>query len=198
MRHLAGTRSTGFWGKFFGTKSVFALVLGLGWMVMAGIGSSQVEAADLLKAGFLEEPKTLNIMRASDRWSRRVLSLIYQSLYVRHPETLELVPWLAAEAPVYDAADLCYTVKLRPAKWSDGSEFTAADVAFTARLIQEFKVSRYLSKWKFVERIETPDKHTLKFYLTEPMAIFESRTLITPIVPKKQWEAIAEKARNSQ
>ncbi len=40
----------------------------------------------MLKVGLLEEPKTLNIWLASDAWSRKVLRLMYQTLYIRDPE----------------------------------------------------------------------------------------------------------------
>jgi len=162
------------------------------------IGTTGVRAANMLKIGLLEEPRTLNIWLASDAWSGRVLSQIYQDLYIREPETLKLIPWLAEKEPVYDPVTLSYTVKLRPAKWSDGSELTSEDVAFTGRFIQEFKVPRYLSNWKFIYKIETPDKHSIRFYLKEPEAIFATRTLTTPIVQKKQWEKIAEKARKTE
>lgn len=178
---------------------VLMLLLALmGGQAAIGLPGMQAEAATMLKVGLLQEPKTLNVMRASDRWSRRVLSLIYQSLYIRHPETLELIPWLASAPPAYDPASLSYTITLRPAKWSDGTELTSEDVAFTARLIQEFKVPRYASKWKFVTRIETPDKRTVKFTLKEPMAIFTSRTMATPIVQKKEWEKVAAEARKTE
>ena len=159
---------------------------------------SRASAADMLKMGVLQEPKTLNIWRAGDRWSLKILGLIYQSLYIRDPKTLDLVPWLAAAPPEYDAKTLCYTVKLRPARWSDGTELTSEDVAFTGRTIQEFKVPRYLSKWKFIKKIETPDKQTVKFYLSEPQAIFVTRTLTTPIVQKKQWEDVITKVRGDE
>jgi peptide/nickel transport system substrate-binding protein len=162
------------------------------------IGTTGVRAANMLKIGLLEEPRTLNIWLASDAWSGRVLSRIYQDLYIREPETLKLIPWLAEKEPLYDPKTLSYTVKLRPAKWSDGSELTSEDVAFTGRFIQEFKVPRYLSNWKFIYKIETPDKHSIRFYLKEPEAIFATRTLTTPIVQKKQWEKIAEKARKTE
>ena len=159
---------------------------------------SKASAADILKMGVLQEPKTLNIWRAGDRWSLKILGLIYQPLYVRDPKTLELVPWLAAAPPEFDSKNLCYTVKLKPARWSDGTELTSEDVAFTGRIIQEFKVPRYISKWKFIKKIETPDKQTIKFYLKSPYAIFVSRTLTTPIVQKKQWEGIIEKAKGTE
>ncbi|MEA2040367.1 MAG: ABC transporter substrate-binding protein, partial [Thermodesulfobacteriota bacterium] len=160
--------------------------------------SGNAWCANLLKIGFLEEPKTLNIWLASDTWSLKVLSQIYQPLYVRDPDTLKLVPWLAQDEPVYDAKTLSYTIQLRPGKWSDGSEFTSEDVAFTGRLIQEFKVPRYLSNWKFIKKIDTPDKHTVRFYLKTPKAIFLTRTLTTPVVQKKEWINILENARKSR
>jgi len=155
-------------------------------------------AGEMLKMGLLEEPKTLNVWRASDTWSRKVLGLLYQPLYVHDPKTLDLVPWLAADLPVFNEKELSYTVKLRPAKWSDGTELTSEDVAFTGNFINEFKVPRYRSKWSFVKKIETPDKHTVKFYLKGPRAIFVPRTLTTPIVQKKEWTARAEAARKTE
>jgi peptide/nickel transport system substrate-binding protein len=48
---------------------------------------------------------------------------------------------------------------------------------FTGELIQSFNVPRYASKWKFIDRIETPDERTVVVYLTKPMASFFSDTL---------------------
>ena len=171
---------------------VIILLLGIGITCNSGW------AAHTIKIGLLEEPRTLNIWLASDAWSAKVLSQIYQPLYIREPETLKLVPWLAEEEPIYDPVALSYTVKLRPARWSDGSELTSEDIAFTGRFIQEFKVPRYLSKWKFIRKIETPDKYSVTFYLKEPKAIFLTRTLTTPIVQKKEWIKVAEKARKTE
>ena len=122
----------------------------------------------LLRIGLPEEPRTLNVWLASDANSRKILTQIYQPLYIRHPETLKLIPWLAAEDPAYDEKNIAYTVKLRKAKWADGSDFTADDVAFTGDIIQAFKVPRYSSQWKAIEKIETPDAHTVIFYLKNP------------------------------
>jgi len=79
---------------------------------------SEVRAANHIKIGLLEEPKTLNILRASDTWSRRILSQIYHPLFILEPDTLDLIPWMAESDPVYDEATLSYTVKLKPVKWS--------------------------------------------------------------------------------
>ena len=151
-----------------------------------------------LKIGLAEEPRTLNIWLASDANSRKVLSLIYQPLYVYDPDTLDLVPWLAAAMPVFDAKTLSYTVTLREARWSDGTPFTSRDVAFTGNLIQAFKVPRYASNWDFIQRIETPDSHTVTFFLKQPKAGFLTGTLFTPIVQEKEWSTIAEKAKTTE
>ncbi len=186
----------------FGKKPFFKVICFFVFMLIciisSGFSGSRANAAHILKIGLMDEPKTLNIWLASDKWSGRVLSLMYQRLYIRDPDTLELIPWLAEKDPVYDESTVSYTVKLRQAKWSDGSEFTSEDVAFTGRLIQEFKVPRYRARWKFIKRIETPDKRTVIFYLEKPMAVFTTRTLTSPIVQKKEWTQIVEKARNSE
>jgi peptide/nickel transport system substrate-binding protein len=170
-------------------------------ILICGIHLSSTHACathNILKIGLLEEPKTLNNWLASDTWSRKVLSQIYQPLYVRDPETLQFVPWLAEEAPVFDKATLSYRVRIRPAKWSDGSPLTSEDVAFTGRVIQEFKIPGEASEWEFIKQIETPDKRTVIFYLKEPKAIFITRTLATPIVQKKEWAGIVDQARNTE
>jgi ABC-type transport system substrate-binding protein len=118
------------------------------------------------------------------------LDQFYQPLYIREPNNLKLVPWLAKSEPVYNSADRSYTVHLRPAKWSDGSELTSEDVAFTGRFIKEVKVPLFYSNWSFIQKIETPDKQTVRFYLKELKAIFLTRTLTTPIVQKKEWHPV--------
>ncbi len=167
-------------------------------LISASPFDSKVWAESILKIGLLEEPKTLNIWRASDGWSRKVLARIYHPLYLHDPRHLDLIPWLAEENPVYDEATLTYTVKLRQAKWSDGSVFTAEDVAFTGNTIQEFKVPRYYSNWRFIKKTEAIDDRTVRFVLERPEAIFLTRTLSTPIVQKKEWENVIPKVRKAK
>lgn len=171
-------------------------------IIQIGFGSSlwgsNVWAAKMIKIGILEEPKTLNIWLASDVWSKKVLGQIYHPLYIREPKDLKLIPWLAEEDPLYDPNTLTYTIKLRSAKWSDGSAFTSEDVAFTGNFIRAFKFPRNYNRWKFIKKIETPDKRTVKFILKEPKAIFLTRTLTTPIVQKKEWERVAQEAKRAE
>ncbi|RJR25131.1 MAG: ABC transporter substrate-binding protein [Desulfobacteraceae bacterium] len=174
---------------------------GLFWLIYilaAAVFIAPVQGAPLLKVGVLEEPKTLNIWLASDAWSSRVLSEICQPLFIREPGTLSLVPWLAEKEAVYDPSNLSYTVYLREAKWSDGTPFTSRDVAFTGKMIKDFKIPRFLSNWNFVKEIATPDPRTVVFYLEESMATFLARTLTTPIVQEKEWSSIAAEALKTE
>ena len=152
----------------------------------------------MLRIGLPEEPRTLNIWLASDANSRKILTQIYQALYIRDPKTLELIPWLAVEAPVYDEENISYRIGLRKAKWADGSDFTADDVVFTGRIITDFNIPGYASRWKAIKKIETPDAHTVIFYLKKPSATFLSRALIAPIVSSREWKALTEAAQKAE
>ena len=174
------------------------LFMFLGVFLSPGLSGAVAHGENIIKIGLPEEPKTLNVWEATDVWSNRVLNQLVQPLYIREPKGLKLIPWLAADDPIYDPATLSYTIKIRPSKWSDGSEFTSHDVAFTGRIIKTFRVPRFISNWEFIKKIETPNKHTVRFYLSEPKALFLSRTLTTPIVQKKQWAPICARAEKGE
>ncbi len=186
-------KPSAFTGPGLGLLVLLAII-----MTLAVATPAQAGRSGIIKIGVLEEPKSLNLWLAGDAWSRRVLNLIYQPLYLREPKHQRLVPWLAAAQPSYDPATISYTVKLRPAKWSDGSDFTAADVVFTGHLIQRFRIPRHNSRWKFIKKVEALDAHTVRFVLKRPKATFLTRTLTTPIVQKKQWQAIVKTTEGAQ
>jgi ABC-type transport system substrate-binding protein len=179
-------------------KNNIILFILLGILFLLPLSCGKQQEHPILKIGLHEEPKTLNIWLASDANSKRILSLIYQPLYLRDPETLDLIPWLAAGPAEFHPETISYTVRLRPARWSDGSEVTSKDVAFTGNLINEFKIPRHYSVWKFIKKVETPDKHTVIFYLIKPKAIFQDRILTTRIVQKKEWSQVVETAKKKK
>jgi ABC-type transport system substrate-binding protein len=186
-------------GRLF--KIYFNRILFTGFAIfILGMGLSCREKGEtnLLKIGLPEEPKSLNVWLASDANSRKILTQIYQPLYTRDPKTLKMIPWLAEQDPIFNKEKLSYTVKLRNAKWSDGTNFTSDDVVFTRKLFLDFKIPRYASKWKVIKEIDVIDDHTLVFYLKKPSAIFLSRVLTAPMVSRKEWEPIADKAKKTE
>ena len=77
-------------------------------------------------------------------------------------------------------------------KWSDGSAFTADDVAFTVNTALAFQLgfdwqSSYDPAW--LDRAEAVDPHTVKFYFKhEPnVVVWQYGALQGPVVQKKYW-----------
>lgn len=179
-------------------KAGIPIILACIIVLITGSFFGNARAGGIIKIGILEEPKTLNPWKATDTWSRKVLSKIYQPLFRREPKDLKLIPWLAAAPPVFDQKDLTYTLKLRNAKWSDGTDVTADDVVFTGELIKEFKIPSEYSDWEFVKKIEAIDSHTVRFHLDVPRATFLTKTMTTDIVSKKEWEKPVAEARKAE
>ena len=163
-------------------------------MMMVCLSCRGKSTPSILTIGLPQEPQTLNVWLASDANSWKILSQIYQSMYVRNPDTLELVPWLAEGMPVLDRENMSYLVTLKRAKWSDGTDFTARDVAFTARVFRDFKVPRYYSKWRIIDKIEVVDDHRVRFFLKERSAIILSRVFTAPMVSRRQWQPVVDAA----
>ncbi|HUU49561.1 MAG TPA: ABC transporter substrate-binding protein [Nitrospinota bacterium] len=153
---------------------------------------------NILKIGMQNEPKTLNPFTASDMWSKNVIERIYEDLYTVAPKTFEIIPWVAEGPSEYNKENNTAIVKMRKAKWHDGTPVTAHDVVFTANVIKDFKVPRYRARWKFVKKIEAIDDYTIKYTLSQPMAIFYTHTLLSFIVQKSKWQPIVEKAKKSE
>lgn len=182
----------------FSARYLPATLLMFSLSLLLLVASTAGAAQTTLRIGISEEPRTLNVWKASDANSNKLLSLIYQPLYTQDPETLELTPWLAESMPNWDPEKNAYTMKLREAKWADGSPVTADDVVFTVRTIKKYKVPKYHSEWEFVEKVKAVDDRTVRFFLREPKATFLTRTLINYVVPKKQWAPLIKKAEKQE
>jgi len=153
--------------------------------------------AETIKIGLLQEPKTFNIWMATDTWSSKILGLLYPNMFLRDPETLKLVPWLAEDMPKLDVSEKSFTIRLKKLKWSDGTPLTSEDLVFTGNTILKYKIPHFYNRWDLVERVEALDERTVKFYLKELTPLYESRTLLSPIVQKKEWENVVKSIETS-
>lgn len=95
-------------------------------------------------------------------------SLVIESL-ARYDENGQMVAWLASEIPTVEnggvSEDLTsITWKLKPGvKWSDGSDFTAADAVFTANYCMDPSGGcQQLTKFADVANVEAVDDLTVK------------------------------------
>jgi peptide/nickel transport system substrate-binding protein len=180
----------------FRTRLIFAAWLNIICLMVLVIAYNPIPAiaADYLKVAILKEPKNLNPFTTSDAWTKKVIRLIYQPLYLVDPDTQTLTPWLAEDQPVYDSDKKTVTFHLRKMKWDDGSDFTAEDVVFTGGIFKKFQIPRYYAYWEFVKEIVALDNRTVRITLDRPMAVFPRRTLSTWIVQKKKWQPLIERA----
>jgi len=84
--------------------------------------------------------------------------------------------------------------------WSDGTPFTAEDVAWTANFVLQMGlISGNWSSWydsNFLSKVEAVDTYTVKyFYHTKPgLARHEYGTLQGPVLSKAFWEPLVQEA----
>jgi ABC-type transport system substrate-binding protein len=113
--------------------------------------------------------------------------LCYESLFLFDPLTGEYKPWLADSASW--TGDKTYQIKLRQGiKWSDGKDFTAADVKFTFDMAKTAAVG-LAPVWKFLDSIDQVDDYTLNFNFSKAeYQEFSWYIYNNPIVPEHIWK----------
>ncbi len=134
--------------------------------------------------GIQQEPDKLNSMLNAMVYGTYINQTI-QGYFAKFDEHMELVPDLIEEVPTLangglSADGLRIEYKLRQGvTWHDGHPFTAADVVFTADCMMDDRhpVESRLP-YERIERIETPDDHTVIFHLDEPYAPFVTELLV--------------------
>jgi peptide/nickel transport system substrate-binding protein len=137
-------------------------VLAVGLLV-AGCGVRGKDQGSVINRRLEGEPKTLNALLITSDPDQVVLSMLSRNL-LDYDAKLTLVPGLA-ESVEGDAAQLAYTVKLRPdARWEDGTPVTADDVVYTITALMDEKTPS-LNRRGFFEgfqKAETLDERTAR------------------------------------
>ncbi len=116
---------------------------------------------------YWQAPSIMNPFLSGGTKDVEAASMVIEPL-ARYNEKGALVPWLVEEIPTVDnggvSADLTsITWKITPGlKWSDGSDFTSADVKFTYDYCTHPEGGCAQStKFEGVTSVETPDAHTV-------------------------------------
>ena len=120
-----------------------------------------------------EEPKNLNPCTASSAYEQEVLSKVFDSLIVSHPDTLDDMPWMAEKwdvgtwdvEPGKKGTTVTWYVR-KGIKWSDGMPFTAEDVKFTIDYLKDNEIPRYLDATMDIAKAELINKYTVKVYFS--------------------------------
>jgi len=121
---------------------------------------------------FCEEPTSLNPNIKVDTFSSYISQHFYERL-VCMDSNWELNPDLSLAKSWEVSSDAkTWTFHLRDIKWSDGVDFTSADVKWTMENQLEHKGTGY-DRLVNVESIETPDTHTVVLNLKDADSVFD-------------------------
>ena len=125
----------------------------------------------------------------------------WPTLYTLSDQRFDLIPFLAADfaSPFEEEGDFfTSTITIKDGfKWSDGTEVTADDLAFTAQVVADFELGGNWSYWvDGVDHIEVIDSKTAKLYYTAKpgLADHEYGVLQDAIVQKAYWEPKLDEA----
>jgi peptide/nickel transport system substrate-binding protein len=174
------------------TKTI-ALCVGIALMTTAlsgcaasepvGAGTENVAAKEELVLAVGGEP-TDGGFDPTQGWGRYG-SPLFQSTLLARNDKLEIINDLATGYTVSDDT-LTYTVKLRPAKFSNGTPLTADDVVFT---YQTAGKSGSVVDLTMMESVKAVDASTVEFKLKHPSSVFLYRLAELGIVPKATYSA---------
>lgn len=160
------------------------------------------------RVGIFEDITNTNIWNTigpgATAWNFYVNLPQQATLYANFPTNLALVPNLATgmpERPLQQEGELFYAdVKLKPGvTWSDGTPFTAEDVAFTAMTAMQLEIpGNWVGSYDpaFLDRVEAVDAQTARFYYKEDpgLAIHEYGALQGALAPKHYWQPVVDEA----
>jgi len=156
-----------------------------GTLVSKG-AAQDVPTGGTLRLGWLQEQDTLNPFVTVTVQGKTMLKLLYDNLVIWN-KTLEPVAHLA-ETWTSTADSLNWTFQLVDnAKWSDGTDLTAADVKFTFDLIKDEQLSAYYSNVKFMSSVTTNGDYEVTVEYSQAIATVLSDLATVPIVPEHIW-----------
>ncbi len=172
-------------------------------ILVASIVPADADDEILLKIGCQDEPKTLNIWKATDVWSVHVDGWFYPAFYYREPVTLKPLPDICTltldELYASSPDGLTFKLLLRnDAKWDDGTLLTASDFEFAYTIITELQIPDYLPAYEDVEYLKAVDDYTVEIKLRKCTPQFEESIIFTFAVPVHQFEPMLEEARKTE
>ena len=144
-------------------------------------------------AGFQWGPPTnFNPLAPTPAWPTAVRQpqYIYETLVRFNMLDGSLAPGLGKELQEPDKQTIVVPLQ-DGTKWSDGSELTAEDVAFTFGLAKTSSGLWFSTVWQYVDSIEATDPRTVTFKLkTEPYNpnLVKDYIANVLIMPKAVWE----------
>lgn len=143
--------------------------------------SSKIYSENIALA--MQEPKTLNPITNTDEGVLNVLNLVYDGLFEIN-KNYNAIPKLVEESSM-SSDGKSMTIKLKDAKWHDGTPVTSEDVSFTVSMIKSNASSPYNYMAKNISGVNVIDSKNLTVNFNKKNA-FAEENLTFPIVSKNQ------------
>jgi peptide/nickel transport system substrate-binding protein len=168
---------------------LMALISALTGAASAGAQSESGEEEKLVfRIGSSNDIDGFNPFKIVEIPSYEVMSLTYDLLVDFSPKDSSPAPGLADSWETSDDG-LTWTFHLnKDARWHDGKPVTSEDVAYTFRRILDEEQGLYIDYVRQIEKIETPDKHTVVFETKDPSV--QMLSMLVYILPKHIWKDV--------
>jgi peptide/nickel transport system substrate-binding protein len=157
----------------------------------AGAGAQSETEEDkklVLRIGDTNDIDGFNPFKLVEIPSFEIMDLTYDLLVDFSPKDSSPVPGLA-DSWEHSKDGLTWTFHLnKDAKWQDGKPVTSEDVAYTFNRILKEKQGLFIDYVKQIDKIETPDKHTVVFTTKDPSV--QMLSMYVYILPKHIWEKV--------
>jgi peptide/nickel transport system substrate-binding protein len=151
-------------------------------------GSSGEDEKLVFRVGSSNDIDGFNPFKIVEIPSYEVMGLTYDYLVNFSPKDSSPAPGLADSWETSDDG-LTWTFHLnKDAKWHDGKPVTSEDVAYTFRRILEEEQGLYIDYVRQIDKIETPDKHTVVFKTKDPSV--QMLSMLVYVLPKHVWEDV--------
>jgi peptide/nickel transport system substrate-binding protein len=157
----------------------------------AGAGAQSENGEDkklVLRIGDTNDIDGFNPFKLVEIPSFEIMDLTYDLLVDFSPKDSSPVPGLA-DSWEHSKDCLTWTFHLnKDAKWQDGKPVTSEDVAYTFNRILKEKQGLFIDYVKQIDKIETPDKHTVVFTTKKPSV--QMLSMYVYILPKHIWKKV--------
>ena len=122
---------------------------------------------------------------------------IYEPLFIFNSIKGEYIPWLATGYEWSDG-NLVLDINIREnVLWSDGSPFSAHDVAYTFQIKKEYSSLDSRGIWKYIKSVEALNDHLVRFVFSRIYVPGLDAISGQPIIPKNIWENIEDPVKFS-
>ena len=151
-------------------------------------GASGEDEKLVLRIGDTNDIDGFNPFKLVEIPSFEVMDLTYDLLVDFSPKDSSPVPGLA-DSWEHSKDGLTWTFHLnKDATWQDGKPVTSEDVAYTFRRILDEEQGLFIDYVKQIDKIETPDKHTVVFKTKDPSV--QMLSMYVYILPKHIWKDV--------